>query len=81
MSNMQHTDRHDPFGWLKTLALILALFGAGLMSAMAAAKADTCAASCREQHNQCRIATKGQSAPCDQKLNACVSACFAATKK
>jgi hypothetical protein len=75
-----NTNRHDPFGWLKTLGVILALFGFGLASAMAVAKADTCAASCRAQHNQCRIATKGQSAACDQQLNVCVNACFA-TKK
>jgi hypothetical protein len=80
---MEHTTQrtHDSFGWLKTTLLVIALFSAGLVSAVAAAKADpVCASACRAKHDQCRLATKGQSAGCDQQLNACVSACFAAKK-
>jgi hypothetical protein len=36
---------------------------------------DGCAANCRAQHNQCRIATKG-SPSCDAQLQACMQRCI-----
>jgi hypothetical protein len=36
---------------------------------------DSCAANCRAQHNQCRIATKG-SPSCDAQLQACMQRCI-----
>jgi hypothetical protein len=70
----------DPLAWLKTVALVVAVFAVALGSAMAVANAAECVASCRAKHNQCRIDTKGTSAACDQQLNQCVHACMA-TKK
>ncbi len=81
---MQHINstliRHDPFGWLKTLGLILLVFALVFGSAMAVANAAECVATCRAKHNQCRIDTKGASTVCDQQLNACVQVCMT-TKK
>ena len=37
--------------------------------------ADSCVASCRAAHNQCRIATRGSSA-CDRKLQQCLKRCL-----
>lgn len=36
---------------------------------------DSCAASCRAAHSQCRIATKG-SPSCDAQLQACMQRCI-----
>lgn len=72
-----YDDTHDPFGWIKTAALVIVLFVAMLLSAMALARAESaCAPACRSRHNECRLATKG--APqCDAQLQACVTTCLA----
>jgi hypothetical protein len=75
-----HKDRHDPFGWLKTLGLIVVVFALMIASGIMAAKAEPCADQCRAQHNQCRLQTKG--APqCDAQFNACVQSCLATLAK
>ncbi len=56
------------------------IFSTGLVYADAVKEgefdvANSCAASCRAQHNQCRIATKG-SPSCDAKLNQCLKGCL-----
>jgi hypothetical protein len=65
---------HDPFGWLKTLGLIVLVFALMIGTGVLAAKADGCAAGCRARHDQCRIATKG-SPSCDAQLQACIRGC------
>ena len=74
-------DRHDPFGWLKTLGLILVVFGLMIATGVMAAKAgEPCADQCRAAHNACRLQTKG--APqCDAQFNACVQQCIASLAK
>ena len=74
-------DRHDPFGWLKTLGLILVVFGLMIATGVMAAKAgEPCADQCRTGHNACRLQTKG--APkCDAQFNACVQQCIATLAK
>lgn len=47
------------------------------VSAVAPAAANSCAAACYSEHNQCRIARKG-SPSCDEALTQCLSRC---TKK
>jgi len=63
------------FTVLALLATVLA--GAGLPPAPQSVQVaqDSCAASCRAQHNQCRIATKG-SPSCDAQLQACMQRCI-----
>lgn len=39
----------------------------------------TCAANCRQQHNQCRIATRGASR-CDTQLQRCLQGCLGKKK-
>ncbi len=57
-----------------TIAFLLAF-------AVPSAKADSCAAACRSQHNACRMAAKLlYSARCDAQLQACISQCFAANR-
>jgi len=65
-------------------AIILGILGlvvsAGLVAADVLKKdsfdvANSCAAGCRAQHNQCRIATKGSPA-CDAQLNQCLRSCL-----
>ena len=73
-------DRHDAFGWLKTTALVFVLFAVLIATSVLAAKADTCAPSCRERHNQCRIQTKG-SPSCDAQLQACLQSSLASQSK
>jgi hypothetical protein len=72
--------RHDPFGWLKTLGLIIVVFGLMIGTGVLAAKADTCTDSCRAAHNQCRLQTKGAPS-CDTQFNACVQTCVATLTK
>jgi hypothetical protein len=52
-------------------ALVLGLLLAGTTPV----SANACAASCRAQHNQCRIQTKGSPA-CDARLQACLQGCL-----
>lgn len=66
----------DPFGWLKTLAIVFALFAVMLASMVTLARADGCAGSCRASHNDCRVRSKG-SPQCDAQLQACVQSCVA----
>jgi hypothetical protein len=76
-------DRHDPLGWLKTLGLVVVVFALVIGTGIMAAKANTCAPSCRDRHNQCRLQTKGAPS-CDAQLQACLQSCLAApaaTKK
>ena len=75
-------DRHDPFGWLKTLGLILVVFGLMIGTGLMAAKAadNPCLQACQAKHNECRIQTKG-GASCDPQLNACRQSCFAELSK
>lgn len=54
-------------------ALLLAL--GLLLTGIEPASANACAASCRAQHNQCRIQTKGSPA-CDARLQACLQGCL-----
>jgi hypothetical protein len=58
-------------GFVRTL-LAAGVLAASLASAQPAA-AD-CASACRNQHNQCRIATKG-SPSCDAQLTQCLRGC------
>jgi hypothetical protein len=67
----------DPFGWLKTLALVVILFAAMLLSAMSLARAEDCAPGCRARHNDCRVQTKGAATQCDSQLQACIHRCLA----
>ena len=72
--------RHDPFGWLKTLGVIVLVFFLMLTSGILAARADDCASQCRSRHNQCRLQTKG-SPSCDVQLQGCLQSCFAPAVK
>jgi len=47
----------------------------GTLFAASDASANACAASCRAQHNQCRISTKG-SPSCDAALQRCLQGCL-----
>lgn len=70
-----YSDTHDPFGWIKTAGVVMALLAVFFLSAMSLARADSCAPSCRQRHNECRLQTKG--APqCDVQLQACVTNCM-----
>ena len=81
MQNHQfENSRHDPFGWLKTLGLILVVFGLMIGTGVMAAKADGCTDACRAKHNECRVQTKG-SPQCDTQVNACVQQCLATLAK
>ena len=71
---------HDSFGWLKTLGLVLLVFGLMIGSGLMAAKADACTDACRAKHNDCRVQTKG-SPQCDAQVNACVQQCVATLTK
>jgi hypothetical protein len=75
-----HNDRHDPFGWFKTIIAVLVVFGLMITTGMMAARADGCADACRAKHNECRVQTKG-SPQCDTQVNACVQQCIAALAK
>lgn len=60
--------------------MIAGLFGIAAVAAVVAGvprdvKANSCAANCRAQHNQCRIATKGAGS-CDQRLQQCLQSCM-----
>jgi len=57
---------------LAVLALAATLMAAGTMQV---AQANSCAASCRAAHNQCRISTKG-SPTCDAQLQTCLQGCL-----
>jgi hypothetical protein len=46
-----------------------------LLAGTTPVSANACAASCRAQHNQCRIQTKGSPA-CDARLQACLQGCL-----
>jgi hypothetical protein len=74
------SDTHDPFGWLKTSGLVAIVFAAMLTSAIGLAQANQCAASCRSQHNACRVSTKGAPS-CDAALQSCVARCMSAAGK
>ncbi len=43
-------------------------------------EAASCAANCRQQHNQCRIATRGASR-CDAQLQRCLQGCLGKQKQ
>lgn len=59
-----------------SLSLALVLGVSAIMVALApAAEANSCAANCRAQHNQCRISTKG-SPSCDARLQQCLQSCL-----
>ena len=72
--------KHDPFGWLKTLIVILVVFGLMIATGVMAARADACSDTCRAQHNECRLKTKG-SPQCETQVNACVQQCLATLSK
>ena len=62
----------------KTISLVLALavgMSALAMALVPRAEANACAAGCRQQHNQCRIQTKGSSS-CDAQLQRCLQGCI-----
>lgn len=62
----------------KDISVVLAaVLGASamLMAFAPSAEANACAAGCRQQHNQCRIATKGSSS-CDARLQQCLQSCL-----
>lgn len=46
-----------------------------VLQGMKPAAANSCAASCRAAHSQCRISTKG-SPSCDAQLQSCLQACL-----
>lgn len=71
---------HDPFGWLKTLGLVMAMFGLMLVTGVLAARADSCTDQCRVHHDQCRLQTKGSPA-CDTQQSACLQSCIASLTK
>lgn len=64
--------------WQKVLAVTtVTLSGLALLCPVSApAQGGACTASCRAQHNQCRIATKG-SPSCDAQFAACMRSCIA----
>ena len=72
-------------GFLPFLALVvrgrhslmaaLASFAVTISAAVPSVSANSCASSCRAQHNQCRIATKGSSS-CDARLQQCLQSCM-----
>ena len=72
--------RHDPFGWLKTLGVIMVVFGLMIATGVVAARADACTDGCRAKHNECRLQTKG-SPQCDNQVNSCVQQCMAGLSK
>jgi hypothetical protein len=66
----------------RNLAIKLALAGLAIaagvlltMNGSQVAEANSCVASCRAAHSQCRIATKG-SPSCDAQLQSCLSGCL-----
>lgn len=60
---------------------LLALAAATLAAALGgAASANSCASACYDQHNQCRITTKG-SPSCDAALTQCLRGCNKNDKK
>jgi len=63
-----------PLSAFVCLALLAGYDGAGAESNRQAG-AGGCAAQCRDQHNRCRIATKG-SPSCDAQLQACLQGCL-----
>lgn len=72
--------RHDPFGWLKTLGVVVLMFGTMLITGVLAARADGCTDQCRARHDQCRLQTKG-SPSCDTQQSACIQSCIATLNK
>ena len=80
--------------WVREMAVVvwkncaLAVLAIGLTAAGALAQTsqpvqvaqDSCSAACRNQHNQCRVATKG-AASCDAQLTACLQRCIASKSK
>ena len=65
---------------MKSVLAGLALFGlfAASESRVELAQSDQCVQQCRNDHNQCRIKTKG-SPSCDSQLQACMDSCRART--
>lgn len=59
------------------MLVVAALLCASVIAAGYApsAAANECAANCRQQHNQCRISTKGNSS-CDARLQQCLQSCM-----
>ena len=49
--------------------------GTSRAHAQALAQSGACQLACRQQHSQCRIATKG-AASCDAELHSCLQACI-----
>ena len=82
MRDYYHDENHTPFGWLKTLGLVVVLFALMISTGLMAAKAadNPCAQSCQTKHNECRIRTKGAPA-CDAQLDACRQSCISAIAK
>ena len=67
-------------GWVFGSAAVVAVVIAAAVALTtnvvpAAAQGNACVASCKGSHNQCRIATKGNSS-CDASLQSCLQACL-----
>ena len=82
MRDYYNDEYYTPFGWLKTLGLVVAVFTLMISTGLMAAKAadNPCDQSCQAKHNECRIHTKG-SPSCDAQLNACRQSCIASMAK
>jgi uncharacterized membrane protein len=65
-------------GWAAAAVLAAMMASATLLTTAAVpvqAQGNACVSSCKASHNQCRIATKGNSS-CDAQLQSCLQSCI-----
>jgi uncharacterized membrane protein len=64
-------------GWVTAAVLAVVMASTVLTTATVPVQAqgNACVSSCKASHNQCRIATKGNSS-CDAQLQSCLQSCI-----